>query len=72
MISDSLNIECVYNGKEVSCSDPSIPGTLLTPHCKVTHTVPNGQIESPNKLRCLPDGKWSDRLYTCIPCNYIF
>jgi len=72
MISDSLDLECVFNGKRENCSNPSIPGTILTPNCKVTHTVPNGQIETPIKLRCQQDGNWSDRLYTCIPCNYIF
>jgi len=72
MISDSLDMECVFNGKRENCSNPSIPGTILTPKCKVTHTVPNGQIETPIKLRCQQDGNWSDRLYTCIPCNYIF
>ncbi|CAH1715675.1 unnamed protein product [Aphis gossypii] len=67
MISDSLDLDCVFNGKRENCSNPSVPGTILTPKCKVTHTVPNGQIETPIKLRCQQDGNWSDRLYTCIP-----
>ncbi|CAI6362231.1 unnamed protein product [Macrosiphum euphorbiae] len=67
MFSDSLDIECIFHDKKDDCSNPSIPGTILTPKCKVTHTVPNGQIETPIKLRCQQDGKWSDQLYTCIP-----
>ncbi|XP_029343825.1 modular serine protease isoform X2 [Acyrthosiphon pisum] len=67
VFSESLDVECIFNGKKYDCSNPSIPGTVLTPKCKVTHTIPNGQIETPIKLRCQQDGKWSDRLYTCIP-----
>ncbi|XP_060870478.1 modular serine protease-like isoform X1 [Metopolophium dirhodum] len=67
VFSESLDVECIFNGIKDDCSNPSIPGTVLTPKCKVTHTIPNGQIETPIKLRCQQDGKWSDRLYTCIP-----
>jgi len=69
VFSESLDIECIFNEKKDDCSNPSIPGTILTPKCKVTHIVPNGQIETPIKLRCQQDGKWSDQLYTCVPCN---
>ncbi|XP_025198052.1 modular serine protease-like isoform X2 [Melanaphis sacchari] len=67
VFSDSLDVECVFQGKKENCSTSSAPDTILTPKCKVTHTVPNGQIETPIKLRCQKDGNWSNRLYTCIP-----
>lgn len=69
MTSDSLDIRCNLNGKNVDCSNPSIPGTILRPSCKTTHSLPNGQIETPIELLCLSDGKWSGQLYRCTPCN---
>lgn len=70
MVSDSLDIKCIHNGENVDCSKPSIPGTKLKPKCKVTHSLQNGQVETPIELICLPDGKWSGGLYNCVPCNY--
>jgi len=67
MMSDSLDIKCTLNGQTVDCSKPSIPGTKLRPKCKITHSLPNGQIETTIDLICYPDGNWSGRLYICIP-----
>lgn len=70
MTSDSLDLKCIYKGEFFDCANPSRPGTKLRPSCKVTHSLPNGQIETPIELNCLPDGNWSGQLYTCVPCNY--
>lgn len=72
LISDSLDITCTINGKYTDCSSPSIPNTIATPLCKPTHTVPNGQEETPIDLLCQSNGKWNNQLYRCIPCNCIF
>lgn len=69
--SDSLDIQCFYNGEPVDCSKPSINGTKLSPSCKSTHVLPNGQLETPVHINCRPDGTWSGELYSCIPSNYI-
>lgn len=70
--SDSLDLKCNLDGKYVDCSLPSIPGTTLIPSCKVTHSIPNGGVESPVVLLCLPDGQWRGDLYTCTPSNCLF
>ncbi|VVC38140.1 Hypothetical protein CINCED_3A020844, partial [Cinara cedri] len=67
MTSDSLDIQCSYNGEPVDCAKPSINGTKLRPSCKSTHSLPNGQLETPVVLYCRPNGKWSGELYKCIP-----
>ncbi|VVC40317.1 Hypothetical protein CINCED_3A018266 [Cinara cedri] len=67
MTSDSLDIQCSYNGEPVDCSKSSINGTKLRPSCKSTHSLPNGQIETPVELYCQSNGKWSGQLYTCVP-----
>lgn len=72
MTSDSLDIKCTFNGENADCSIPTIPGTKLRPKCKVTHSLRNGQIETPIELLCQSNGKWSGSLYTCVPCNYSF
>lgn len=72
LISDSLDIKCTLNGKYANCSNLSIPDTIATPTCKPTHTVPNGQDETPVELHCQSNGLWNNQLYRCIPCNCIF
>ncbi|CAH1709698.1 unnamed protein product [Aphis gossypii] len=67
LISDSLDITCNLNGENTNCSSPSIPNTIAKPSCKPTHTVPNGQVETPIDLLCQSNGKWNNQLYRCIP-----
>lgn len=73
LISDSLELKCTMNGELVDCSKPSIPGTKMKPKCKPTHSLPDGQIETPIMLQCRNNGTWvGGQLYTCVPCNCIF
>lgn len=72
MSSNSLEMRCSYNGKDNNCSKPSVPGTKLKPRCKPLHNLPNGREEMPIELTCLSDGKWSEKLYSCIPGNLFF
>lgn len=72
LTSDSLDLKCTLDGKIVDCSMPSTPGTTLTPSCKVTHSIPNGGVESPVELLCLPNGEWRGALYTCTPSKCLF
>lgn len=72
LTSDSLNLKCTFNGERVDCSSPSAPGTKLRPLCKITHGLPNGEIETPIELICQPDGNWSRQLYRCVPRNIIY
>jgi hypothetical protein len=72
LTSDGLDMKCALDGKTVDCSIPSIPGTTLTPSCKVTHGIPNGGVESPVELLCLPNGEWRGALYTCTPSTCLF
>lgn len=69
--SDSLVLSCTYNGQEVNCSDLAINGTILVPRCKKTHSLQNGLFESPMESVCLPDGKWSHQLYSCVLSYFI-
>jgi len=71
LISDTLDIQCSYNGKYANCSNPSIPDTIATPKCKLNYALPNGQIETPLELHCQPNGMWDNQLYRCEPDNYI-
>jgi len=71
MVSDSLDFECTYEDKYISCLN-SIPGTILYQTCKATHSLLSGQEQLSIKLLCLENATWSDEgLYTCIPCNCI-
>ncbi|XP_060870975.1 modular serine protease-like isoform X2 [Metopolophium dirhodum] len=73
LISDSLDIKCTLNGKYANCSNLSIPDTVATPSCKPTHTVPNGQDETPLELHCQSNGLWNNQLYRCIPyCGKVY
>ncbi|XP_060837335.1 modular serine protease-like [Rhopalosiphum padi] len=67
LLSDSLDIKCTLHGKYVNCSNLSTPDTIAIPSCKSTHTVPNGQEETPIELRCQSNGMWNNQLYRCIP-----
>lgn len=67
MKSDSLDFECTFEDKYISCLNP-VPGTILYQTCKVTHKLPSGQEQAPIQLHCLENGIWSGAdLYTCIP-----
>ncbi|VVC24913.1 Peptidase S1, PA clan,Serine proteases, trypsin domain,Sushi/SCR/CCP domain [Cinara cedri] len=66
MISDSLDLKCIYNGREVNCEHPAINGTVLKPKCKATHSLRGGQIETPMVSICLSNGDWSQQLYSCV------
>lgn len=72
MESDSLNVTCTLNGKNVNCSKPSIPGTKLSAICQTAYNLPNEEVESPAELTCLSDGKWSGLLCRCVPSNFVF
>ncbi|VVC38889.1 Hypothetical protein CINCED_3A014439 [Cinara cedri] len=64
--SDSLDLICTFNGREVDCADQAINGTTVKPKCKVTHSLQGGQLETPMVSICLPNGSWSQKLYSCI------
>jgi len=72
LLSDSLDVKCTLNGDYANCSNPSILGTKAIPSCKLTHTIPNGQEETPIELLCQSNGAWNNQLHTCVPCNCIF
>jgi hypothetical protein len=72
LLSDSLDIKCTLNGKFTNCSNPSTPETIAVPSCKPTHTLPNGQEETPIELICQSDGIWDNQLYKCNPSNFDF
>lgn len=64
---------CSFNGNNVDCSKPSVPGTKLKPKCKSTHHLLNGQRETPIELKCHDSGSWvGPELYTCQPSNLYF
>jgi len=71
LLSDSLDIECSYNGKYANCSNVSIPHTIATPKCKPTYALPKGHKETPLELHCQSNGLWDNQLYKCEPGNYI-
>lgn len=72
MESDSIDFECTFEGKYISCLN-AVSGTILYQTCKATHTLSSEQEKPSNQLLCLEDAAWSDDdLYTCIPCNCIF
>eukprot|EP00102_Acyrthosiphon_pisum_P022506 XP_016659716.1 PREDICTED: very low-density lipoprotein receptor isoform X1 [Acyrthosiphon pisum] len=67
MKSDSLDFECTFEDKYISCLTP-LPGTILYQTCKVTHRLLIGHEQVPIQLHCLENATWSDDdLYTCIP-----
>jgi len=67
MKSDTLDFECTFEDKYISCLTP-VPGTILYQTCKVTHKLQSGQEQVPVQLFCLENATWSDGdLYTCIP-----
>ncbi|XP_001942568.2 modular serine protease-like [Acyrthosiphon pisum] len=73
LISDSLDIKCTLNGKYANCSNPSIPDTIASPSCKSTHSLPNGQEETPLDIHCQSNGIWNNKLYRCEPyCGRIY
>jgi len=72
LISDSLDIKCSYNGKDVNCSNLSIVNTTAIPRCKPKHYLPNGKNETPLELHCQLDGSWDKELIICQPGNCIF
>jgi len=72
LLSDSLDIKCTLDGKFTNCSNPSTPETIAVPSCKPTHTLPNGQEETPIELICQSDGLWNNQLYKCNPRNFVF
>ncbi|KAL4123142.1 hypothetical protein QTP88_015367 [Uroleucon formosanum] len=73
LISDSLDIKCTLNGRYANCSNPSIPDTIASPSCKLTHSLPNGQEETPLDIHCQSNGIWSNRLYRCEPyCGRVY
>jgi len=72
MKSDSLDFECTFEDKYISCLTP-VPGTILNQTCKVTHRLLSGHEQVPIQLLCLENATWSnDDLYTCIPSNFSF
>lgn len=72
-ISDNLDFKCLYNGKLLDCSKPSIKNTILIPKCKSKYNLPYGITETPIELHCGDNGKWiGGELYTCQPSNYDF
>ncbi|XP_060871436.1 uncharacterized protein LOC132945689 [Metopolophium dirhodum] len=73
LLSDSLDIQCSYNGKYANCSNLSIPDTIAIPKCKPAYVLPNGQKETPIELHCMSNGIWNNELYICEPeCGRTF
>lgn len=67
MKSDSLDFECTFEDKYISCLTP-VPGTILYQKCKATHRLLSGEEQVSIQLLCLENATWSDdHLYTCIP-----
>uniref|UniRef100_A0A2H8TX70 Notecarin-D2 n=1 Tax=Melanaphis sacchari TaxID=742174 RepID=A0A2H8TX70_9HEMI len=73
MESDSLDFECIFEDKYISCLK-AVPGTILNQTCKATHRLSNEQEQRSTRLICLEDATWSDDdLYTCIPfCGQLY
>jgi len=69
LLSDSLDINCRYNGKRANCSNFSKPNTTATASCKPTYySAPNGE-DTPFEIYCQSNGIWNKQLYSCEPCN---
>jgi len=68
LLSDSLNIECSYNGKDANCSNLAIPETIAIPSCKTSYGIKTKQLE----LHCQYDGMWDKELSRCEPGNTFF
>ncbi|XP_060869935.1 uncharacterized protein LOC132944543 isoform X2 [Metopolophium dirhodum] len=66
LLSDSVDIQCSYNGNYANCSNQSKPYTKAKISCKLTHYfAPNVQEEAAKELHCQSNGMWDKELYRC-------
>ncbi|KAK9496624.1 hypothetical protein O3M35_013106 [Rhynocoris fuscipes] len=66
LISDSMNLECLYKGEPVRCDRPLNPGTKVKPQCKTGYR-PQDRSTTFIETECLPDGTLEVQLFRCIP-----
>ncbi|CAH1400751.1 unnamed protein product [Nezara viridula] len=64
--SNSLDLQCFYNGKEVDCGKPMIQGTKVRTACKDTYDIRDASA-SFITTECTSDGTWAKELYKCEP-----
>jgi len=72
LLSDSLDIKCTLNDKNVNCSNLSISNTKATLSCKPAYSALNENEDTPHEIYCQSNGIWNKKLYTCKPSNCIF
>lgn len=64
-ISDSVDIQCEFNGNKVDCEKPMLEGTFAKMKCK--NHYENLDIQYRNTLTKCKDGSWDDQIIRCVP-----
>lgn len=62
LTSTTVNILCIYQGSEVSCTEQLRPGTEATLSCKSDYKLPVTNDPGYRKITCLEDGLWDRRI----------
>lgn len=65
--SDSVDIACSYQGKNVSCESKMMPRTKATLACKPFYTISTSSGIVYKRINCQEGGLWDRPMYHCNP-----